>query len=86
MIFAGFEAACIPASASLINSYFNGRGASLGRANSFYSFGVYLGSGFSSLTLIMDKAFGWRVSLLIVCGVSFTFGLLLLFIPDPKHI
>jgi hypothetical protein len=57
MIFAALQAASIPASASLINSYF-GNTRALGRANSIFSFGVYLGSGLSSLTLIMDKALG----------------------------
>jgi MFS family permease len=85
MAFAILSAACNPASLSLINSYFSNRGSSLGKANSFFSFGIYCGIGFSSLTLIMDKAFGWRVSILIVCGVSLAFALLLFFIPDPPH-
>lgn len=56
ILFAVFESACIPACVSLINDLFDPQ--SLGRANSFFSFGVYLGIGLSSLTLLMDKSLG----------------------------
>lgn len=57
IVFAGAQAACIPASISLINTYYGG-GKALARANSIYSFGVYLGVGMSSISLILDKKLG----------------------------
>ena len=56
MAFAMLMSACIPASVSLINDYFTHE--TRGRANSLFAFGVYLGGGLSSLTLLVNQAVG----------------------------
>ena len=56
MFHALFLSACVPISVSLINDYFDEE--SLGKANSFYCFGIYIGVGLSSLTLLIDRACG----------------------------
>ena len=56
MLFAIFNAACIPTSVSLISNYFEHE--MRGRANSLFAFGIYLGVAMSSLTLIIDKVLG----------------------------
>ena len=54
--FSFFMAACIPVSVSLINDYFPHE--MRGRANSMFAFGIYLGGGLSSLTLIINQYMG----------------------------
>ena len=54
--FSFFEAACIPVSVSLINDYFEHD--MRGRANSMFAFGIYLGGGLSSLTLLINEVAG----------------------------
>lgn len=49
-------AACIPVSVSLINDYFEHE--MRGRANSMFAFGIYLGGGLSSLSLILNEKEG----------------------------
>jgi predicted MFS family arabinose efflux permease len=56
----------------------------LSRANSVFSFGIYFGSALGSLTLIMDKEYGWRTSVLIVSAISMTFALLIITIKEPS--
>ncbi len=56
IIFSFFMAACIPVSVSLINDYF--KHEMRGRANSLFAFGIYLGGGLSSLTLILNQSVG----------------------------
>ena len=56
IIFSFFMAACIPVSVSLINDYF--KHEMRGRANSLFAFGIYLGGGLSSLTLILNQNVG----------------------------
>jgi MFS family permease len=56
VIFSFFMSACIPVSVSLINDYFAHE--MRGRANSLFAFGIYLGGGLSSLTLLLNKAVG----------------------------
>jgi MFS family permease len=82
IISAAFIAGCDPVSISLINSYF-GHTNVLSRANSIYNFGMYLGSGISSLTLFLDKSYGWRMSVLIVCGISSLFQILMVAMEEP---
>jgi MFS family permease len=53
ILFSFFMSACIPASVSLINDYFEHE--MRGRANSLFAFGIYLGGGLSSLTLILNS-------------------------------
>ena len=83
MGFAIFGAIAIPTSLSLINDYF--KHEHRGRANSFYSFGIYMGVACSSLTLILDKIVGWRNSVLIVGIICFGFGVLLILVPEPRN-
>eukprot|EP00347_Sterkiella_histriomuscorum_P024287 403331654 len=83
MFHAVFLSACVPISVSLINDYFDKE--SLGKANSFYCFGIYIGVGLSSLTLLIDRACGWRNSILIVCTICSGFGLLCLILIEPKR-
>lgn len=54
--FSFFMSSCIPVSVSLINDYFEHE--KRGRANSLFAFGIYLGGGLSSLTLILDEYVG----------------------------
>lgn len=54
--FSFFMSACVPVSVSLINDYFEHE--KRGRANSLFAFGIYLGGGLSSLTLILDEYCG----------------------------
>lgn len=56
ILFSIFMSACIPVSVSLITDYFEHE--MRGRANSLFAFGVYLGVGMSSLTLILDEWIG----------------------------
>ena len=56
MAFSILMAACIPVSVSLINDYFEHE--ERGRANSLFAFGIYLGGGLSSLTLILNEYMG----------------------------
>lgn len=75
--------ACVPASVSLITDYF--RHEVRGRANSVFAFGVYLGGGLSSLSLIIDEAVGWRDTILIVCFVSIVLALPILILKEPPR-
>jgi len=52
ILFAFFTAVQVPVSISLMTDYFNK--SFLGRANSVYAFGVYLGGGLSSLSILLD--------------------------------
>jgi MFS family permease len=56
ILFSFFMAACIPVSVSLINDYFSHEWR--GRANSMFAFGIYLGGGLSSLTVLVNEKFG----------------------------
>lgn len=56
IMFSFFMSACIPVSVSLINDYFQHE--MRGRANSLFAFGIYLGGGLSSLSLILNQAVG----------------------------
>ena len=48
---------CIPSSVSLITDYFTHE--MRGRANSVFAFGIYLGGGLSSLTILIDDQIGY---------------------------
>jgi MFS family permease len=56
IMFSFFMSACVPLSVSLINDYFVHE--QRGRANSLFAFGIYLGGGLSSLSLVLDKQVG----------------------------
>jgi MFS family permease len=52
ILFSVFSGACIPASVSLITDYYQHE--LRGRANSVFAFGIYLGGGLSSISIIID--------------------------------
>ena len=56
ILFSFLMSACIPVSVSLINDYFEH--SMRGRANSLFAFGIYLGGGLSSLSLILNEYLG----------------------------
>lgn len=56
IMFAIFMSACVPVSVSLINDYCEHEIRA--RANSVFAFGIYLGGGLSSLTLLLDEQVG----------------------------
>lgn len=80
--FAIFMSFCIPTSVSLITDYFDHE--ELGRANSVFTFGVYMGVGLSSLTIIIDKKYGWKNSLLFISVACFFFAFLTVFLKEPR--
>ena len=84
MGFSFLMSACIPVSVSLINDYF--RHEERGRANSLFAFGIYLGGGLSSLTLLLDKYTGWRNSVIIVCAINFVFAVPVIFFKEPLRV
>jgi len=42
-----------------------------------------LGAGFLSLTLVLDKSVGWRMSVLIVCRLGVICAILIIAIKEP---
>jgi MFS family permease len=56
VLFSFLMSACIPVSVSLINDYFEHE--MRGRANSMFAFGIYLGGGLSSLSVLLNKQVG----------------------------
>lgn len=80
--FAAMMSGCVPLCVSLITEYFDHE--ELGRANSFFAFGVYLGVGLSSLSIILDKAMGWKWALGIICILSYLFSSLTFFVKEPR--
>jgi len=58
----------------------------LSLANSLYGSGVYFGGGLSSLSLLLDERFGWRMTCLSIAGYGLMAALLasLLLPNDPK--
>ena len=56
MGFAIFMGSCVPVSISLLSDYTLPKNRGL--AQSIFAGGVYLGGGMSSLSLLLDKAFG----------------------------
>ena len=79
-----FESACNPPAYSLITDYFPPEMRT--RANSIYSFGIYIGGGLSSLTGVLTTNVGWRLTFLIVGIIGGAFGVLcVLFVLEPKR-
>jgi len=83
MIFAVIISACTPVCVSLITDFYPHE--KRGQMNSVYAFGIYLGAGLSSLTLLIDEQVGWRNSIYIVSFISGVFGLLILFMSNPPR-
>ncbi|GBG25100.1 Hexuronate transporter [Hondaea fermentalgiana] len=55
------------------------------QANGIYSFGIYLGNGLSSLSLVMAQLFGWRAASLVIGFASMLSSLLLaVFVSEPR--
>jgi MFS family permease len=80
--FAVFMSACVPSSVSLITDYYDHH--QLGRANSIFAFGVYLGVGLSSLTILIDDHMGWVNALCLISGICFVFAALTVFLKEPR--
>jgi hypothetical protein len=68
---------------SLITDYFNH--TELGRANSIFAFGVYLGVGLSSLTILIDDNIGWVNALTSISIICYLFAASLLLLLEPRH-
>eukprot|EP00743_Colponemidia_sp_Colp-15_P014184 GILK01016717.1.p1 GENE.GILK01016717.1~~GILK01016717.1.p1 ORF type:complete len:496 (+),score=19.51 GILK01016717.1:41-1489(+) len=73
-----FQAACAPASYSLISDMFPKDVRST--ANGVYAFGVYLGGGLASLSVALSASFGWRVTFLCVGVFGIAAGILFMVI------
>ena len=63
-----FQAFLIPPSYSLISDYFPKE--MLGTANGIFSFGVYVGGGLSSLSIVLNSYVGWRVTTYVCAGIG----------------
>jgi len=63
-----FQAFMIPPTYSLIADYFPKD--MLATANGIYSFGVYVGGGLSSLSIVLAKALGWRNTTYLCAGIG----------------
>ena len=83
------EAACRPASGSLIAEMFNPE--TRGVANGIFSWGVYIGYG---LTFTIGNYFGfttmfgfdgWRVAFVVGCAPGIFIAFLLFFAKDPRN-
>ena len=57
-----------------------------GRAFSAYMFGLYLGTGLSSISLTICTHIGWKWCFRLVGFISFALTFLLLLIQEPKRI
>ncbi|CAI2369712.1 unnamed protein product [Moneuplotes crassus] len=68
---------------SLISDYFSAEYR--GRACSLYEFGVYVGIGLSSFSIVLAKLTGWRNTLRICGGVGAFVAFLTLFIKEPQR-
>mgnify|MGYP003695031247 CR=1 FL=1 len=78
------QAACEPASFSLIADYFPSNKVST--ATSILTAAPYLGSGLSSLSVILIAAMGWRSCFTFMGALGVGFGALgLLFMKEPKR-
>lgn len=67
-----FQAFMIPPTYSLIADYFPKD--MLATANGIYSFGVYVGGGLSSLSIVLAKATGWRETTFLCAGIGAVVG------------
>jgi len=63
-----FEGFFIPSAYSLISDYFTQE--MLGTANGIFAFGVYVGGGLSSLSIVIAKAAGWRITTYIAAALG----------------
>mmetsp|Transcript_17829 Transcript_17829/g.28874 ORF Transcript_17829/g.28874 Transcript_17829/m.28874 type:complete len:476 (-) Transcript_17829:141-1568(-) len=78
-----FGALSGPASLSLIAKMYPTE--ELARANSIYTFGIYLGGALSSFSITLSLSVGWRVASYIIGGVGILSSLLVFFfVKDPK--
>lgn len=79
-----FAAFSNPAAYSLIADYFPP--LSRGRANGLYAFGVYVGGGLSSLSIVIAQAAGWKFTSFLCGGLGGALAvLLLLFLREPAR-
>lgn len=79
-----FEAFCNPCAYSIISDYFHPD--SRGTANSIYTVGIYIGGALSSITLVIIKAFGWKVSYQVIGYFGIILAVVgLLIIREPQR-
>lgn len=69
------QAFCSPAAYPMIGQAFSSE--SRGMANAIYSSGFYVGYAFASLSAILSRSFGWRLTSLVVAAFSAASTLLL---------
>jgi MFS family permease len=82
MMLGFFEAFCGPPAYSLIVDYFPPEVRTT--ANAVYAFGIYVGTGLSSINIIMISRLGWRWAYAITGMIGIAIGLLvLLIVKDP---
>ena len=78
------QSAAEPAMYSLISNYFPAH--MISTANSVLMTGCYLGGGFSSLSVNLVKALGWRESFSIIGFFGITIGILsLIILKEPQR-
>ncbi|CAI2367683.1 unnamed protein product [Moneuplotes crassus] len=70
-------------SLSLISDYFNSKYRA--RACSFYQFGLYVGLGFGSFSIIITKLIGWRNAFRVCAGFGGFIAFLTIFISEPQR-
>ena len=83
MGFAVFMGSCVPVSVSILADFTLPK--ERGFAQAIFAAGVYLGGGMGSLSLLLDKAVGWRNTIRIICGVSWGMATTMFFVPEPKR-
>lgn len=72
-----------PASLSMIGDLFPPHERA--RANGIYTFGIYLGGGLSSISLLMAQSMGWRAASMVIALVGgLGAALLLLLVAEPS--
>jgi sugar phosphate permease len=79
-----FESACSPPAYSLIADYFPAQYRTT--ANAVYAFGIYIGGGLSSLSLIIITSVGWRWAFIIVAVIGILSGVIMfIVVREPKR-
>ena len=81
IIFAIFMATSVPYSVSLLSDFT--KPSERGLAQAIFAAGVYLGVGMSSLSVLIDKAVGWRWAVRIICAICMVWVVPMLFVPEP---
>lgn len=83
LLYSIFMASNVPISVSLLCDYTVPW--ERGIAQSLYAAGMYLGVGFSSLSILLDEALGWRGTMQLISIICGGLSLLFLILPEPKR-